>query len=610
MVLIFSVFDITQEGVHDLLQLLVGWDCPENTCEWITRVLLWLVLLGLAMVPLTKFVFKPIKKRKDYFKNHIDNCFAEYSSKKSRRYYIDAYFQNIEPNQYPDIMDSIRSVSTENMIKKYTRDIFTEKNDGSPLYCVLGGSGMGKTSFLINVMESYVKTKLYPENLPFNINLINLANESYEDGIKAIKNPNNTILLLDALDENSQATADYNSFIGNLEKLIEPFRMVVVTCRTQFFPDEEHELKESKLINYGKKKGFYAYTRHYISPFSDKDVNKYLRKRYSLNIRKRKAAHNIVNQCASFTHRPLLLSYVDDLLTENVKYDTPLRVYEVLIDKWLERETSRQKEPADIKAKLNRFLQVAAVKMHENFHQTGCCVNNDEVDKIIDDLGLSKSDYQFKGRSLLNRDAQGLWKFSHKSFLEFFLAKEKFENEDFSLDFSGLSDAENLYKDFCDRELKKHVEIGKTKLKKSIEFMTTPDTICLLHGSGFALRYVEPFSNISILEIEARDLSKVENSITNTRISYVKLLNYEEKYNINGVLRCEQVKYISINGKDDCSKSFMKEARKKGIALLVKGELYNYDSEKDKDAPIDFKSVHFSNSPITDFGVIFNLEKQ
>ena len=253
MVLIFSVFDITQEGVHDLLQLLVGWDCPENTCEWITRVLLWLVLLGLAMVPLTKFVFKPIKKRKDYFKNHIDNCFAEYSSKKSRRYYIDAYFQNIEPNQYPDIMDSIRSVSTENMIKKYTRDIFTEKNDGSPLYCVLGGSGMGKTSFLINVMESYVKTKLYPENLPFNINLINLANESYEDGIKAIKNPNNTILLLDALDENSQATADYNSFIGNLEKLIEPFRMVVVTCRTQFFPDEEHELKESKLINYGKK---------------------------------------------------------------------------------------------------------------------------------------------------------------------------------------------------------------------------------------------------------------------------------------------------------------------------------------------------------------------
>lgn len=414
--------------------------------------------------------------------------------------------------------------------------------------------------------------------------------------------------MLDALDENPQAITDYDSFIKDLESLIEPFRIVVSTCRTQFFPDEEHELKQSKLKSYGAKKGFYCYTRHYISPFSDKDVEKYLRKRYGLKFKKRKAARRIVDQCASFTHRPLLLSYIDDLLTEKTNYDTPLCVYEVLIDKWLDRETSRLDDPVDKKAKLNKFLQTAAIRMYSNFMRTGYSVDSNEVDAIINDLGLTKSDYQFKERSLLNRDALGMWKFSHKSFLEFFLAKEKFENEKFELDFAGLSDAENLYRNYCDRELKRHIDLGKTELKKSIEFITEPDTLRIMHGSGFALRYLEPFDNITTLELEARDLVDVENAISGTKIQYVKLLNYEDKYNINGILRYEQVKYVAINGKDSCSKSFIKEARKRGVALLVNGDLYNYDSLKEKDAPIDFKSAHRSNSPFSDFGVLLKLD--
>ena len=611
--LLFSFFDITQQRIHDLIQLLTGIDCSATTTLWVTRILVWVVIIVSALIPLSKYVLKPLKKRKQYIKDHSDNGFDEYKSRRSRRYYIDAEFQNIEPNVYPDIMDSIRHVSTDNMIKKYVKHIFTEENVGSPLYCVLGGSGMGKTSFLINVMESYVNTKLYVENLPFQINLVNLANESFKEKIQAIDNPKNTILLLDALDENPQAISDYESFIKDLETLIEPFRMVVVTCRTQFFPDEEHELKESKLKSYGAKKGFYAYTRHYISPFSDENVKKYLRKRYGLKFRKRKAARRIINQCVSFTHRPLLLSYVDDLLKEKTNYDTTLRVYEVLIDKWLDRETSRQNDPEEAKTKLNKFLQAAAVRMNENFSRSGYCIENAEVDEIISGLGLNMMDYQFKGRSLLNRDAQGLWKFSHKSFLEFFLAKERFENESFALDFTGLSDAKNLYMEYCKRELNRHIELGKTSLEKSVEFMPDPDTLRLLHGSDFALRFIEPFDNISILELDARDLSKFENNIPETKVNFVKVLNYEDKYNINCLFRYEQLKYISIIGKDKnkdtCSKSFVKEARKRNIALLVNGDLVTYDSENDKDAPIDFRLAYFSTYQGTNFGVLFNFEK-
>lgn len=606
---IFDLFNITQQQVREIIQQLTGLECSEQTALWITRAIWIGAIVAVGYMILSRVFLNPWRKRKHYFKNHIDNGFSEYTTRKSQRYYIDAFFQNIEPNVYPDILESIRSVSTENMIKKYLRDIFTEQNDVSPLYCVLGGSGMGKTSFLINVMKKYVNSRRNPESLPYQINLINLANESFKDKVSSIENKKNTILLLDALDENPQAIADYKSFINELETLIEPFRIVVITCRTQFFPDEEHELKESKLKNYGKSKGFCAYTRHYISPFSDKDVENFLRKRYGLNYRKRKKANAIVKQCASFTHRPLLLSYVDDLLTEKTKYDSSLQVYEVLIDKWLDRETSRQSNPVDIKAKLNKCLQTAAVRMYENFPQSGYYVDKEEVNGIISDMGLPGFDYQFKGRSLLNRDAQGLWKFSHKSFLEYFLAKERFENNEFNLDFTALNDAKNLFKEMCSRELSRHERIGDIQLVKSVEFITEPDTLRLLHGSSFELRYIEPFENISILEIEARDLDAVENGIADSRVNYVKLLKYDEKCNINGILRYERVKYITISG-NNCSKSFIKEAKKRGVALLVNGELINYEDEHEKDAPIDFKSASFSRSQVAIFGVFLNHDKQ
>lgn len=184
--LLFSPFDITQQGVHDLIQLLTGVDCPDMTSLWVSRILLWLIFIGVPCLFLSKYYFKPLRKRKEYIRNHMDNGFPEYYN--NSRYYIDARFQNIQPNMFPDILESIRQVSSENMIDKYLKDIFTEKNIGSPLYCVLGGSGMGKTSFLTNVMESYVKTKLYPEKLPFQINLVNLANESYKSKIQEIEN--------------------------------------------------------------------------------------------------------------------------------------------------------------------------------------------------------------------------------------------------------------------------------------------------------------------------------------------------------------------------------------------------------------------------------------
>ena len=601
-----DIFDITQQGIHDLIYLLTGWDCSEIICLYVARAIVWCIVFYGVWLLFDKLIIKPRKKQEEYIKQHVDSGYAEYLSKRAQHYYIPARCQSIGPHHYPDILDSIRSAPTENMIDKYVNDIFVTENVGSPLYCVLGGSGMGKTSFLINVLKAYVKKRSI-SNMPYDIELINLSNETYEKKIQAIKEPKTTILLLDALDENPRAISEYDKFIASLETQIEPFRIVVVTSRTQFFPDEEHELKQSKILNNSSAKGFYAYTRHYVSPFSDKEVEVYLRKRYGINLNKRKAAKKIVNQCTSFTHRPLLLSYIDDLLSDKRKYETTLDVYEALIEKWLERDTSRTNDPQKTKDNLLILLQKAAVKMYDNFPTAGYYLDKTAIDELLSNLGLPSLDSIFKGRSLLNRDALGSWKFSHKSFLEYFLAKECFENENFKIDFVGLDVSLALFQDYCRRELDKNLALGKTHLIRSHNMATEFDTLIVDTGSLFNIRYIEPFDSISTLEVDAKMIDRVEASIPRTKLHYVKVNNYLSRISLNCILKYPQIKYIAVTGQE-CSRSFLKEAKRLGVTVLNNGVLYNFVSKDSiSDAPMDIQSVYYMDFRTVDFGTLFGL---
>lgn len=63
-------------------------------------------------------------------------------------------------------------------------------------------------------------------------------------------------------------------------------------------------------------------------------------------------------------------------------------------------------------------------------------------------MEISLKESQWRSRSLLNRNAEGYYKFSHKSVLEYFLAKEAIENPSFTgrLKFEGLDVARR----FCE----------------------------------------------------------------------------------------------------------------------------------------------------------------
>lgn len=154
----------------------------------------------------------------------------------------------------------------------------------------------------------------------------------------------------------------------------------------------------------------------------------------------------------------MLLSHIKELVKSRSEFEYSHSIYEELIKMWIEREAGKPKireefENIEIYQKMLYNFSVETSKdMYENRKERGgyFITKNDnfgenignQLLKTLDcDCSIIKySEENRRTRSLLNRDAEGKYKFSHKSFLEYFLAKNIMENpEEFiAFNFSGM----------------------------------------------------------------------------------------------------------------------------------------------------------------------------
>src|SRR5204863_2215643 len=100
------------------------------------------------------------------------------------------------------------------------------------------------------------------------VQLFKLGDTTEED-VKAISDRANTVLLLDALDEDPLARGSFYTRLQSLLQLTENFRKTIITCRTQFFPDK-HE-KDAKVPGVVVLDGFRA-SLVFLSAFTDGQV--------------------------------------------------------------------------------------------------------------------------------------------------------------------------------------------------------------------------------------------------------------------------------------------------------------------------------------------------
>lgn len=308
------------------------------------------------------------------------------------------------------------------LINHFLKYEFDQKY-GSKYYLCLGDCGMGKTTFLINLYYETLRKRKHK------CVFISLQDPKCMEQIEKIDEPEKTILLLDALDENESAVTDFNSFMTSLENCTKFFYRVIITSRTNFFMTEEKEQLSIHKTSTSTTGKIFSARKYYIAPFTDEDIQNYLKQRY--RFKQYKKAWALVDANKNLSVRPMLLRYIDDLLVENKNFSYDYQLYEYLFVRWIEREKGAVSE--QLGEGLYNECLILAKSIYYQWMKTGRVgIYPDEVNESSIIPGLAS--IRFRGHALLNRRSDGMYKFAHKSFWEFLLAQSALQDVYFSDD--------------------------------------------------------------------------------------------------------------------------------------------------------------------------------
>ncbi|MEM7533749.1 MAG: pentapeptide repeat-containing protein [Chloroflexota bacterium] len=373
------------------------------------------------------------QKQRLLAKEFGSELFPAYVIERSTRFYVEPDCANVDPSREAEIR---HTKATKQPLFGVLDDFF----EGESIYrhmIILADSGMGKTSALLNY---YVHNQQRHANKHHHIVVIPLGIPDVEAEIEAIPDPQKTILFLDAFDEDTKALQDHKARLMHLMESCKRFSHIVITCRTQFFPDDEEIPKETGIVRIGPRAGnegkHYTFQKIYIQPLTDAQADTYLNKRYPFwQSIKRWEAKRVVDKIPNLRVRPMLLDSIPDLLNANeIQLAYSFQLYEALVNAWLERERGWV-EPEI----LWQFSTRLAVDLHVNKKKRGAeHIPRSELLSLAQEWDINLEGWQIAGRSLLNRDAEGNYKFAHRSIMEYLFLRANTTLLELEINWNGI----------------------------------------------------------------------------------------------------------------------------------------------------------------------------
>ena len=365
---------------------------------------------------------KKKKKKKELEK--IKNIMSGVDPLELVKFYVDPQSQEINP---ADSADEDFNVSRQSTFEKLN-DFFDSKNltnPGNNVMFILSDAGMGKTS-LLAMLKLTEMTSFWPRQ--YNCELFKLDRNTLNE-VENIEEKRKTILLLDSLDEDKTAIGRVEERLMEiLDLTTKSFHKIIITCRTQFFPGLESPGK----IEIG---GYKCYAK-YLSFFDNKKVDEYLSKRFSKKIlffkikdrEKIKTAKRIIDKMGSLRCRPMLLAHIEEFMKNEYKLTVNMdeyEVYNILLDNWLARQETKSKKPKN--ELLNACLLLAVEMQKKQVRE----ISKQDLRKLVALFqGIEQLEsVDIEGRSLLNKNSGGDYRFSHYSIQEFLVVKYILENQ-------------------------------------------------------------------------------------------------------------------------------------------------------------------------------------
>lgn len=527
----------------------LGWGLSEIAVAWIVIIvgsvgILWVV--GKCLYQGINFCVEQSSSswRKEQIRTIL---MPDYGSQiRERKFFIPTKFITTPPHNMDDPSDVEMVESAKTAIDYFLTKVLTDANTKNRFYCILAGAGMGKTTFSVNLVLSYIE-KYTKRNYPYELRLVSLSSPNVLEEIDAIPNQYKTILILDALDENSEAGENITSFLDKLEHRVAQYRFVIMTSRTQFFPSSDEEPDETNVLRKDGDKGIYKYCKMYLSPFTKEDIETYLKRKYKRRKVRRKASE-IIKQCDSLVTRPMLLAHMDDLLTADVFALSSSGIYAALIEAWITREIAVY--PKEERSRLHDILYQFSMDFSLQLYSQRDVKNSTRMDKS-DYLSFLREhnyeDYDFSGRSLINRDAIGAMKFSHKSFYEYFIAMAKLQNPRMEIPSSGYDLAWNFYRETVKEKIRK-VDVFSGLLTFGTAQNGLDQLFLSLVGKvPFNLLYLVNVYCVEDLDItgDLLDNHNVREWLPLSDVKYVVVTNYKRE-GLSVLLQCPNLKRLDI----------------------------------------------------------------
>ncbi|MCY7329207.1 MAG: hypothetical protein LH618_11705, partial [Saprospiraceae bacterium] len=175
------------------------------------------------------------------------------------------------------------------------------------------------------------------------------------------------------------------------------------------------------------------------------------------------AAISISKQAGNLFKRPLLLSYISDMVEKkdgflffktssnsdadaNAGTVTQYEVYETILGQWMEREALLN--PV-LESDYSQVLYEVSMKLAQAiFYPKGRMrVYYEDLKNIAEKYRLPISDTLLRNRSLLHRNEGGYYNFAHRTFKEFFFAQLLYDGQipEMEFPFDAYEDAERFY---------------------------------------------------------------------------------------------------------------------------------------------------------------------
>ena len=321
------------------------------------------------------------------------------------------------------------------------RPIFAELDYllGPPLHArcimILADSGMGKTALLSKYYAYHWSSAKRSARFDLLVVPLNRPDADEVIGRVPAEKRNQTVLFLDALDEDPFANMDCQKRLEYIAGLAEIFYCVLITCRTQFFSNEAAITIPALIpviagpVSLGETPPI-SFKKIYMSPFSNIQMRHYLWKRFLLRFHPIifRSALRTAKRFADLISRPMLLTYIQDLVNEKRELQYTFEVYQTIVEEWLKREITIKNLAKDATKLLDFSYKMAGELFAKGLDRLPENVLKEMADSFIVELKYHNRLHlkEIQQRSLLNRDDRGNWKFAHRSIMEYLLVRECF----------------------------------------------------------------------------------------------------------------------------------------------------------------------------------------